>query len=228
MISLKTTYIDKAYLKYYLGDPSISAHIDAVHAASPKADKYTDEIVDGVIYQTNCSGIIATVSRDAMDLNRPLSEKNQEAIMEYRETIKEILTHLNILDDNRLTKPNLHLAIHGMRDIYGCDIELGTLNGSICDEEIKDWFHHRLTQEMHDAKIAVDKLFVGDQSKGYHRYGDLVHDYEGYGPNYNTIQIEISRSYREQRREELISVISELIKEFNEKLEIHLKENPEK
>ena len=54
-----------------------------------------------------------------IDLNRPLNQTNEPAILEFREAIFSILNHLKILDNNdRLIKPYLHLALHGMSSIH--------------------------------------------------------------------------------------------------------------
>ncbi len=216
-------FIEKKYVRYYLGNKSIRTHIDAVHAAPPKADKFTDKIVEEVVKRTNCNGIIAVVSRTIADLNRPPDSSNKDAICEYRKIIKTILEHIGILDKNsKLVTPYLHLAIHGMKDRKDKDIELGTNHGKTCSPNVRDWFVKNFTDKCHkliskDIKIVLDKQFTGDVSKSYHRKGDKLTKYIGYGENFNTIQIEICRSLRENNLNELIVIFTELIKDFNEK-----------
>ena len=81
----------KRYLLYNIGDNNMCSHLDALHAQNPKSDQYTGKIVRGVIDKINASGIIATISRTIMDLNRPRNKTNAPAIDEYRDTINEIL-----------------------------------------------------------------------------------------------------------------------------------------
>ena len=134
-------FTEKKFIKFYLGSKEIRSHIDAVHACPPKAHEFTGDIVERVVNKINCSGIVAIRSRKDADLNRPRNNNNKKAIDEYRQTIKQILEHIDYLDENgRLLKPFLHLAIHGMRDKWKEDIEIGTLYGRTCSLEVKDWF----------------------------------------------------------------------------------------
>ena len=200
-----------------MGREKIRSHIDAVHACPPHGDEFTGDIVEGVVNKINCSGIIAIVSRTIADLNKPRNSNNKEAIDEYRQTIREILQHINILDKNgRLIRPYLHLAIHGMRD-RDKEIEIGTLQGKTCSPEVKNWFVNEIKKRFN--KVQIDGRFPGDPSKSVHRCGDQTSDlsYSGYGNNFNTFQIEISRTLRENHQKELINIFSDIIIHFNEK-----------
>lgn len=202
-----------------MGSKEIRSHIDAVHAVSPKADLFTGEIADGVIKTINCHGIISTVSRTIADLNRPPNPQNQEAIKEYRSTIKDILKHLCILDQNDiLIKPYLHLAIHGIGNaVHGpLAIEIGTRNGETCSSEVKEWFIKKLNGS--GFEMQIDTKMRGDPSKKVHRWGDNISDlyYLGYGRNFNTFQIEISRNLRVNHQKELTDVFSDIIISFND------------
>ncbi len=203
-------------IKYYFGSKSIRSHIDAVHAVT---EFFTGEIVEGVIKKINCHGIVGTVSRTVVDLNRFPNNQNKEAIEEYRLIIKHILKHLDVLDkDDKLVKPYLHLAIHGIKDsVHGPNvIEIGTRDGETCSSEVKEWFIKELN--VNGFEIQIDTKKIGDPSKIVHRWGDNVSDlyYSGYGENFNTLQIEISRTLREKYRNEFIGIFSEIIRNFNE------------
>jgi hypothetical protein len=212
-------FIEKEFIKYYLGNRFIRAHVDAVHAAPPKSDQYTGEIVIGIIEKINCSGIISKVSREKVDLNRNRNETNEEAIDEYRRAINKILDSLSILEENNhiLKRPYLHLAIHGMKNSYNREMIIGTRNGESCSTEIKEWFVEEINK--YYENIGVDSIFPGDSSKSVHRIGDCISDlsYKGYGDNFNTIQIEINRTQRENHRQKLISILSNIIIDFNKK-----------
>ena len=199
-----------------MGSKNIRSHIDAVHAYPPKADEFTGDIVEGVVNKINCSGIITIVSRTIVDLNRPRNINNKEGIDEYRQTIREILEHIGNLDGNRKSsKPYLHLALHGMKDKWNIDIEIGKLHGKTCSPEVKEWFVSEIKK--HFGRVQIDGRFPGDFSKPVHRCGDQTSDpnYLGYGNNFNTFQIEINRTLREEKQKYLIDTFSDIILKYN-------------
>ena len=209
-------FTNKKFIKFYMGSKKIRSHIDALHACPPKADEFTGEIVEGVVNKINCSGIIAIVSRTIIDLNRPRNSNNEEGIDEYRQTIREILRYIGNLDRNeKLLRPHLHLAIHGMKDEGNVDIEIGTLHNKTCSPEVTKWLVNEI--QKHDKKVQIDGRFPGDSSKPVHRCGDQTSDlnYLGYGNNFNTFQIEISRMLREKNQKELIDIFSNIILKYN-------------
>jgi hypothetical protein len=209
-------FINKEFLEFYLGSKDIRSHIDAVHAARPGSDQFTGDIVEGVVNNINCSGIISLVSRRKADLNRPRTRENKEAIDEYRQIINGILDHLGIInEEGMLTRPYLHLAIHGMKKTRKGDVEIGTLSCKICSPEVKDWLIEEIESKF--KIVFLDKRFPGDPSKSVHRWGDKTSDlsYLGYGHNYNVFQLEISRTYRKYKQRELINIFSEIIIRFN-------------
>jgi len=208
-------FIEKKYIKFCLGNKDIYSHIDALHACPPQEDRFTGNIVERIINEINCSAIIAAVSRKIVDINRPRNEKNSEAIDEYRDAIRQILEHLSILNENgKLSRPYLHLAIHGMKDDYNKDIEIGTRYGTTCSQRVKDWILAELKKSL--ASVGIDNIFPGDISKSVHRLGDLSSNqhYSGYGENFNTIQLEFSLNLRQNYRKEIIKMLSELILKF--------------
>ncbi|KUK11027.1 MAG: Uncharacterized protein XD50_0667 [Clostridia bacterium 41_269] len=216
-------YVKKRFLKYSLGSGLVRAHIDAVHAASPREDKKTGEIAEEIARLTGCGCIIATVSRTVADLNRPPNNSNRDAVQEYRSAIREILMHCGILDEEtgKLTAPYLHLSVHGMKDTnYGEHaVEIGTRLGRSCSSEARMWFKKRvssLAAELLPAEtlFIMDRKFIGDQSLCFHRCGD-GESYKGYDQYYNAFQIEISNTLRENYMEGLVKLLSSLVQEFN-------------
>ncbi len=203
------------YIAYYLGSPNINCHVDALHSINPRGEINTKNLVIDIIKNTKCSGIYALISRTEMDLNRSLDEINKPAILEYREAILSILKHINILDsNNRIIKHYLHLALHGMRNFAHTEIEIGTRHNHTCSTEIFQWFSKELEENCKevfkkDLKIAYNKVFIGDLSKRVHR--------EEYGNLFNTIQIEINRTFRTQYFSEMVEVLTRIVKNFHKK-----------
>jgi len=200
------------YIAYYLGNPDINCHIDALHSKRPRGEINTKKLVIEIIKNTNCSGVYALISRIDMDLNRPKNETNEPAILEYREVIYSILKHLKILDNgNKLIKPYLQLALHGMRNFAHKEIEIGTRDNQTCSNEIFFWFQKRLDEKCKevfnkDLKIVYNKEFIGDTSKGVHR--------EKYGNLFNTIQIEISKTLRTHYFSKITEVLTKIVNDF--------------
>jgi len=214
-------YINRTYLKMNKGNGYVCGLVDALHAAPPEADIHTDTIAQKVAQKTGCAVIIATVSRTIADLNRSPDGANEPAVREYRSSIREAVEYLDILDhvQNRITKPYLHLCLHGMKDDhYGpFAIEVGTARGQSCSAEIRDWFQESLKSKaealLPKIEVAFDQIFVGDRSIALHRNGDGG-NYEGYGPHFHTLQIEISRTIRSKCRSQISELFAHLIKEF--------------
>lgn len=205
-------FVKQKYVKYHLGDRKIRAHIDALHAQPPKSDRHTGQIVEGVVDRINCSGIIAIVSRTIADLNRQRDTRNAEAIDEYRQTIHKILTHIgNFEEDGRLLSPYLHLSIHGMKNKWGEDIDIGTRHGATCSADVKQWFIDQINLQI--ERVQVDGIFPGNDSKSVHRLGDQSSNdaYRGHGLDFNTFQVEISANLRENNRAELVEILSNTI-----------------
>lgn len=164
------------YLNYNQGQHRFNSIIDALHAANPNADLNTGKIVRSVIKKIDASGIISLVSRDLMDLNRPINNDNRLGILEYRRIIRELLVSKEILNhDNSLKKRLLHISIHGMNKTRRTDFEIGTRNGESCNDDIKDWFCNGL--KTISPNIGVNNILIGDSSKAFHRLGDVDHDY---------------------------------------------------
>jgi hypothetical protein len=219
---MPSKYIDKNYVKYNKGNGYISCHVDALHAAPPAADQFTDKIAEGIMNTTGCAGIISKISRTTADLNRLPNSGNAEAIEDYREAIKDILEFLAILDPHtgKLMAPYLHLSFHGMKDKHHGPfaIELGTLRGRSCSKEMRDWLKTALLKRAKECfpelEIVCDKKFVGNKSISFHRLGD-GESYLGYGGHFHTFQIEISRTLRKrQYRLKLIQLFSQVILDF--------------
>lgn len=98
-------------------------------------------------------------------------------------------------------------------------IEVGTLNGQSCSKDVKDWFQQALTKKAEDSlpkiHVIVDNKFVGNESIAFHRQGDN-RNYTGYSHNFNTFQIELSRTLRSKHRSAITNIFSEIIDDFQQ------------
>jgi hypothetical protein len=135
-----------------------------------------------------------------------------------------MLQSAKVLDsDGSLKWPFLHLSIHGMKDHKSKDIEIGTRYGVTCSTFTREWIKKRFnswSEEFQGGKriplVALDQIFIGDKSKEFHRLGDASSGYPGYGHNFNTVQIELSRWLRERHPSILIDFLSQLVVGFEE------------
>ena len=209
------------YVQFYRGSGKVFCQVDAQHAKPPQADLYTGQLVRKIVRKTGCAGVISTVSRTIADLNRKEDGQNKRAIEQYRKVILEILQHLGILDQkkHRITKPYLHITIHGMKDDhYGpYAIEIGTYRGLSCSRQMKKWFRETIALKAKEIlpqlKIRSDQHFYGDESITYHRQGDGA-AYNGYGYHFHTFQMELSRTLREKHTVEMTELLSQVLGAF--------------
>ncbi len=212
---------DKEYIKSRSATHTPWVLVDAIHAAKPNSDLHTGIIASKVAEITGCHCIIATVSRNVADLNRPHSTKNKKAIREYRDCINYMLETSRLLRGEKLAYPFLHLAIHGMKDREDKDIELGTRHGRSCSPLIQTWIYKQFVEisdslfwkELSPA-IVLDEHFIGDSSKEAHRHGDQNSLYSGYGENFNTVQIECAHWLRTNHPQEIIDTLCQIIGHF--------------
>jgi hypothetical protein len=218
----RSRFIHLDYVKYRLADQNPYVLLDALHAVGPRAEFHTDDIVDQVSAQTGCHCIIATVSRTEADLNRELDTKNRGAVREYRQTIRRLLCAGGLIDgDNLVTARLLHLSFHGMQDRHHKDIELGSVFGESCSEDLFKWLSTRVRQwalDIKDARripiIVENQELFGEPVIARHRIGDWTTHYPGYGPNFNTVQIELAHWLRTEHLDSLIELFASIAQEF--------------
>ncbi|MBF0236660.1 MAG: class II glutamine amidotransferase [SAR324 cluster bacterium] len=217
-------YVSLNFIKYRPAPSPSEVLIDAVHAAKPNSEMFTGEIVGNVSQKTGCNSIIATVSRNIADLNRSMDGTNQDAMGEYRNGILDFLRKSTLLDEKqKLTRPFLHIGVHGCNDQHPYDIEIGTCHGRSCSPEIEQWLKNTIevwsktlqTRINRKIRLGVNKVYYGDPSIAFHRNGDNSSHYQGFGENFNTVQIEFARWLRKDYRSEIIDVLSELVDDFS-------------
>lgn len=219
------TFISKHYVRFRSGDRNPYVLIDALHAAPPRAEVFTGEIVERVSAGTGCHCIVSTVSREVADLNRHPDFGNGAAVEEYRETIRDLLTSGRALDENgRLRFPCLHLSLHGMRNRPNKDVELGTYFGRSCSDQILQWLLDHFGMWASDLGNCQrqPKIVDNDPDDGLyghpviatHRWGEDSSGYAGYGHHFNTVQIELAYWLRRCHREELVTLLTSIAEEF--------------
>lgn len=199
--------------------------IDAVHAAPPNADVHTGSIAAAAAETLRAHCIIATVSRTEADLNRPRDRSNAAAIDEYRVVIRKLLEGAGLLEppDGRLLRPFLHLAVHGMDDHHGYDVEVGTRHGLSCSEDVRALVFDVLRVwsgigwNERQPQVVLDQNLVGDRSKVVHRLGDLGSGYGAYGESFNTVQIEFAAWLRGHQRAKVVDALIGIGKAFQER-----------
>jgi hypothetical protein len=214
-------FLETPFLKYL---PASSRHcviLDALHATGPAADAFTGEIVAEAARHSGCHAIIATVSREQADLNRPPNRANRAAVTQFRQCIRELLAGADLLDAvGQLRRPVLQLSIHGMRDDWGIDVEIGSLGGRSCSGRVQAWALGRLEQRAREPqwprrlRIALNSNFCGDSSKGFHRHGEQGSGYSGYGEHFHTLQLEFAHWLRKRHRAALVELLCGMVDEF--------------
>jgi hypothetical protein len=223
------SFTERQFVRFRVGAANACVLIDALHAAprSFKREFFTDEIAESVSSGTGCHCIIATVPREEADLNQWPGRENWEATQEYRETIGFLLSESEALDGKRqLRFPFLHLSLHGMRNRDSKDVELGTTFGESCSRWALHWLldHFRnwaadLRNCRRTPKIVDNDphdLLFGHPVITTHRCGDAYSKYDGYGPNYNTVQVELAHWLRTEHTDDLVELLSRIASEFPE------------
>jgi hypothetical protein len=214
-------FIEMPFLKYLPATRRHCVILDALHATGPAADAFTGEIVAEVARRSGCHAIIGLVSREQADLNRRPHGANRVAVMQFRRCIRELLAGADLLDAaGQLRRPVLQLSIHGMKDEYGIDVEIGSLSGRSCSGRVQAWalgrFEHwaREPQWPRRLRVALNNTFCGDPSKGFHRHGEQGSGYAGYGEHFHTLQLEFANWLRKRHRAAIVEQLCGMVEEF--------------
>ena len=191
----------------------------APHAAAPKREYYTGTIVKEINRRIGAAGLVAQVSRVIADLNRNEEFRNtqcncsqnyqKEAVRDLYKQLEEILKDLNVIGkDKKVQKDVLLIGIHGMKDDWGYGIILGTMGGSLCEISLRDRMKEKLelilksvdSLKQNKKLITCEDIFPGDPSLSE------IRNY--FGEKLNIIQMEISKTLRQNFTEELITALS--------------------
>lgn len=205
------------YLHYHPGSPDTKILTEALHAKGPGADLYTGKLVQAIHESNKTAAIVSNVSRETMDLNRPRTCSNQPAVDEYRQVISQMFEDRGMLDEyGRLQAPFLQISIHGMQDEWKRDVEIGTGYGHYCSPVVKQWLINFFNGT--GLNFGMDDLFPGYTFRSVLREGDMYGQtsFMGFGPYFQTVQIEISQHLRTHYFQWLVETFTGLIQEFEE------------
>lgn len=203
-----------SFILWRIGAFGIPVHVEALHVVQPGAEFNVALLCDYIVLKTDCSSIVADVSRGVVDLNRPIVPQDPltlQAANEYRATIKTILARQGFWKSpSGLVRPYLHLSLHGMQDCTSeVDIDIATRGGKFAGQPVIDWFVDLVTQKT-GFKIGVEKTFQGREPLEFLRRGDPQYpENTGYGANYNVLALEIAKKIR--REEPLLKQLAEAL-----------------
>ncbi len=210
--------VNRIYIKYRLGNPSVHCHCEAIHADS---DSYTQQLVEDICKYSGCSGIISTASSRKYDLNRPANPRSMDAVYEYRDTIRRILQHLEILSpDNQVTVPFLHIAFHAIKNDDTNSSEIRVSYEEPASASIANWFGNKLKEKTGNitgfggSPVRVNLQFVDEKSRQFRRYGEKGNIYNGDNKAYHFLLVEISEDLRCMSMKPLARSFNEVIREF--------------
>ncbi|MDQ7056676.1 MAG: hypothetical protein Q9M89_09600 [Persephonella sp.] len=196
--------MEKDFVKFL--DNNSNILVDAPHSQPPEREFYTDEIAEKVATENGFNCIVSKISRTEADLNRSINYNlpyQQEARTEYIEVIKKLYENRKHKD-----KPYLHLTVHGMRDGYGADIEIGTVFDRVCSPQVRKQF----VKAFRESLISEGLNPIIKVNNRYRFYGHPSLSELKIDDNYNIIQIEFSKNLRQTYRGEIINALTKTLK----------------
>lgn len=212
-----------------------------------RSDEYTDLVALSIGEKLKALVLTAKKPRVFSDANRGWfnrsSTKADENIFlskEYSRSVRAayylaVRNHLekhDLIKANEVIMPVIRFSIHGMSDVNDFDFAIAG-NPYIADQEIIKKFHellikylNQLTGSDNQSKVVIAKkdnpansAYSGDANLSSFRQHPKKHlaQFPPFGENFSTIQLEISRRYRdnEVRRTIAINAISKAITELN-------------
>jgi|GEM_PF-1837570 len=185
---------------------------------------YTAEIARGVAKRTESSYFSPKRSRIYSDLNRniyasktinniSLIKTPQQAQNAIDVMLKNIFRNIGIIDsEQNLTKPFLHLSIHGKANTKNDLVIANGMKNNLlpCHPQLALWVAHFLRERIDKKyKVAVAReadALCGSTINVVRRVG--------LGENYQHLQIEISYKARTKQSKEIILLLSGLVRYF--------------
>ena len=200
-------------VRYRVGESGLPVIVEALHAQPPRDDRYTGDIVAQGSEDNGLNAIICNVSRDLVDLNRPVgSNCPAEAREDYEKAITEIL------DRNGYNSgPFLLLSVHGCLNQPNADnsFYLGTYHGRSCLPDVQEWLLGYLKDEAGGRLgIPSGEIEVAYDNPNYTGLSNLTIFPDRYGADFNVVQLEISQTLRAEYRPQVIELLGSICEKF--------------
>ncbi|MCP4229788.1 MAG: N-formylglutamate amidohydrolase [bacterium] len=205
---------DMEIIRYRVGESGLPVIVEALHAQPPRDDRYTGDIITGISEDHGFNAIICNVSRDLVDMNRPVgSNCPAEARRDYEKAVAEILEKCGYVD-----RPFLLLSVHGCLNPSDSEhsFYVGTYHGHSCIPEVQEWLMSYLTDEASGSlDIPSSEIEVSDDNPKYVGLPNLTIFPDRYGLDFSVIQLEISQTLRKKYRPQLIELLGSLGRRFS-------------
>ncbi|MCK5587305.1 MAG: N-formylglutamate amidohydrolase, partial [Candidatus Lokiarchaeota archaeon] len=178
--------------------------LTAPHARRPRDDLFTGEIAYRVAVETGSYALIATVSREDQDYNRPKGRESpfrkrvQEIIADILETHSEVL----LLDIHGKAKPSTYLGDE-------ITVIFGTVRGRSIDADYIDMLREELRANYIRGEYAFTigaVNYVG---------GDIVRYHGKPSRGVHAVQLEIASQNRQLGEQGLITAIVNFIRRWD-------------
>lgn len=221
---------EKQYVRYRRGIGSDRVLLEGPHVVAPHKEFWVDEIIRQASCRAGCHLLAATRSRAVADLDRPADFDSdgvdpgvqERAVEEYRTTVAELIERTDLLDGGSgLTRPFLHLSVHGMKNREDADLVLGTGDGTACGPEVEEWLTERIGAWIEsgvagDARLARNERSSDSSALAHHRRGDGA-AYPGFGDRFHSARLEIAHWMRADpdSRDELTFLLAEIAGAFH-------------
>ncbi|EKE21997.1 MAG: hypothetical protein ACD_7C00083G0010 [uncultured bacterium] len=208
-------------------------------------EDYVGSLAQEIAKKSDSSYYIARKTRRFMDANRPenvrkISDKNSREEFGHGyydaqyQLIKKFSENSAEYQENNkeLSKPFLHISLHGKSDKPGdagdVIVSNGLRNGKMpCDPQIARWFSDRLNSKIKERKLSKNEneyYFSGVAKEGSRFCGNVVHTerrfgnktFNALGGNYQYIQVEMCLPLRKKYFSELQDALGEILIEFQE------------
>lgn len=200
----------------------------------------TGEIAQGSASKSGAAYILAC-SRLKQDWNRPddtrkisnssgeASEYSFESHIVEHELLREIMQYKRVLVDGRLSKPFLHISIHGCaKHRGGSDIFIanGVKDGGKlpCDPAIAHWFEEKIKlhlgqyEQVRGKKLKTHVSIEGQRLSGstasVRRRWGLKGVTTGWGSMFQYVQLELSPYIRRVMRKDIALALAKTVQDF--------------
>ena len=198
-------------------DPDCVVVLEAPYSNPPKEEKDTDIVANEVAKRVGAACILGRQSRQFACYTTLHHDSDRYLLTQHQETLKEIFTSANILNENgEAERPVLHIIIRGIKDSHGVDVDISTRNGASCSEKLAHMARDILKTAVEGNRsqwktcaIGTNSLFHGGSNcMELNRNGD--ERFRGFGQKYQALEIRISTGTRKTYLDEIIDGLCEL------------------